>query len=222
MEPRSPAFHAFAAKLAFFAGRSCPGCPIVIWMNRRHFVGLATSAIVAQGLPAALAATPLKPMALGVVISPYGAPEENLRQAHEWAFPTFFLSMDKSLGSFPPALATQYRDLLAKYQLTATSVEVVGPGPLEWNFTHGPSTIGLVPPKTRAARIDALRQVSDFAKQVGIRQVQTHCGFIPRGPARPSLPASRGSHPHRRQALPGQWSGLPYGDGPGDAHHHVA
>ena len=52
----------------------------------------------------------------------------------------------------------------------------------------GPSTIGLVPPKTRAARIDALRQVSDFAKQLGIPQVQTHCGFIPENPADPLYP----------------------------------
>jgi L-ribulose-5-phosphate 3-epimerase len=87
-----------------------------------------------------------------------------------------------------PALATQYRDLLAKYQLTATAVEVVGPGPLVWDFLHGPSTIGLVPPKTRAARIDALRQVADFAKLVGIDQVQTHCGFIPEDPSDPLYP----------------------------------
>jgi len=187
MGPHSLAFHAFAAKLVFFAGRSCPGCPIVIWMNRRHFVVLAASAIVAQGFPKARAATPLKPMALGVVISPYGAPEENLRQVHEWGFPVF-LSMDKYLGTFTPALANQYRDLLAKYQLTATTIEVVGPPPLEWNFIHGPSTIGVVPPGTRAARIDALRQASDFAKLVGIPQVQTHCGFIPENPGDPLYP----------------------------------
>ena len=54
---------------------------------------------------------------------------------------------------------------------------------LVWNFLQGPSTIGLVPPKTRSARIDALRQVSDFAKLLGIGQVQTHCGFIPENPA---------------------------------------
>ena len=50
------------------------------------------------------------------------------------------------------------------------------------------STIGLVPPATRAARIDALRQVSDFARLMGINQVQTHCGFIPENPADPLYP----------------------------------
>jgi L-ribulose-5-phosphate 3-epimerase len=155
---------------------------IVIWMNRRHFVGLAASAVVVQGLPRAFAAAPIKPFALGVVIKPYGAPEERLRMAHDLGFPTVFLSMDDYIGSFTPDLARQYRDLLAKYQLTATTVEVVGPPPLKWNFMQGPDTIGVVPPKTRAARIDALHQASDFAKLVGIPQVQTHCGFIPENP----------------------------------------
>src|SRR5271168_955571 len=157
-------------------------------MNRRHFAGLAAATVLHHGLkPAsALGATPpagLKPFALGWVISPFGSPEEHLRTVHELGFSTCFLSLDKYIGSFTPALAAQYRDLLAKYELTATAVEVVGPGPLEWNFERGPSTIGLVPPKTRAARIDALRQVSDFAKELSIGQVQTHCGFIPEDPA---------------------------------------
>ena len=151
-------------------------------MNRRHFVGLAAFAVVAQGLPRAFAAAPVKPFALGVVIKPFGAPDEHLRTVHELGFPTVFLSMDQYLGSFTPELAKQYRELLVKYQLRATTIEVVGPPPLEWNFMQGPSTIGIVPPNTRAARIDALRQASDFAKLVGIPQVQTHCGFIPENP----------------------------------------
>ena len=78
--------------------------------------------------------------------------------------------------------------LLDKYNVVCTTVEVVGPPPLVWNFLKGPSTIGLIPPKTRAARIDALRQVSDFARHMGVKQVQTHCGFIPEDPADPLYP----------------------------------
>jgi L-ribulose-5-phosphate 3-epimerase len=157
-------------------------------MNRRQFTGLASAAILSHALEPAsafAAVPPLNPMALGWVIVPYGTPEEHFRKVHDLGFSACFLSLDKYIGSFTPALANQYRDLLAKYQLTATTVEVVGPQPLVWDFTHGPSTIGLVPPATRAARIDALRQVSDFAKLVGIPQVQTHCGFIPENPADP-------------------------------------
>ena len=162
-------------------------------MHRRDFLGLAAGAAVLQGLhpAAAFTATPppsLRPMELGLLISPFGAPEERLRRVHELGFSNCFLSLDGYIDGFTPAVAKELRDLLVKYRLIATSVEVVGPGPLKWNFTEGPSTIGLVPPKTRTARIDALRQVSDFAKQLDIPQIQTHCGFIPENPADPLYP----------------------------------
>jgi sugar phosphate isomerase/epimerase len=129
-------------------------------------------------------------MELGLLVSPFGAPEAVFRRVHDLGFSNCFLSLDGYINGFTPELATQFRDLLAKYELIATTVEVVGPPPLEWNFLRGPSTIGLVPPKTRAARIDALRQVSDFAKLAGIPQVQTHCGFIPEDPADPLYPGA--------------------------------
>jgi L-ribulose-5-phosphate 3-epimerase len=137
---------------------------------------------------AAWAAEPkhaLPPMALGLLVTPFDGPETVFRRVRDLGFSNCFLSLDGYLDHFTAALADQYKGLLEKYELTATTVEVVGPQPLEWNFTHGPTTIGLVPPKTRAARIDALRQVSDFAKLLGIPQVQSHCGFIPEDPADP-------------------------------------
>jgi sugar phosphate isomerase/epimerase len=153
-------------------------------------MGVASAAFLAQGLPAAVAATPLKPMALGLIISPFGGPEERLKRVRDLGFSNCFLSLDGYLGHFTPELAAQMRGLLDKYELTATTVEVVGPGPLIWNFLRGPSTIGLVPPATRAARMDALRQASDFALLLGIPQVQTHCGFIPENPADPLYPGT--------------------------------
>lgn len=157
-------------------------------MNRRQLLGLASAAIAPRWLHSAAAlsatpSTPLKPMELGLLIVPFGGPEERIRLVRELGFSNCFLSLDGYIGGFTPEIVTQFRDLLAKYNVTVTAVEVVGPGPLKWNFTQGPSTIGLVPPKTRAARMDALYQASDFAKQLGITQVQTHCGFIPEDPA---------------------------------------
>ena len=162
-------------------------------MDRREFISLASAAIAAQGLsPAsAFAATaPLKPMELGLLIVPFSAPEEKFHVLRELGLTNCFLSLDGYIGGFTPQVVSQYRDLTAKYNITVTTVEVVRPEPLEWNFLRGPSTIGLVPPKYRAARIDALRQVSDFAKELGIAQVQTHCGFIPEDPADPLYPGA--------------------------------
>ncbi|HVN18740.1 MAG TPA: sugar phosphate isomerase/epimerase family protein [Dongiaceae bacterium] len=157
-------------------------------MDRRGFLGAAAAAAIARGLhPLSSFAYPekakLKPMALGLVISPDGAPEVAIKRVRDMGLSNCFLSLDGYIGKFTPDAAKQIGDLLAKYDLVATTVEVVGPEPLEWNFIEGPSTIGLVPPKTRAARIDALKQVSDFAKLLGVGQVQTHCGFIPENPA---------------------------------------
>ncbi len=158
-------------------------------MDRRTFLGVAASALAAEAFHStalhALPPAPLKPMEVGLLVSPFGAPEATFKRVRDLGFSNCFLSLDGYLDAFTPQIVSQFRDLLEFNQLSATTVEVVGPKPLEWNFTHGPSTIGLVPPATRAARIDALRQASDFAKLLGIQQVQTHCGFIPEDPADP-------------------------------------
>lgn len=155
-------------------------------MDRRSFLRAASAATLASGLvPNALqaGAAEFKPMELGLIINPFGAPEATIRRVHELGLSNCFLSLDGYINAFTAELASQFRDLLRKYSVTATTVEVVGPGPLVWDFARGPSTIGVVPPATRAARIDALCQASDFAKSLGVAQVQTHCGFIPEDPA---------------------------------------
>jgi sugar phosphate isomerase/epimerase len=85
----------------------------------------------------------------------------------------------------PPTLAGPLKDALAKYHVEATAVMTLGPGRMIWDFYDGPRTIGIVPPATRAARIDALKRASDLGKACGIRAVHTHCGFIPENPNDP-------------------------------------
>lgn len=162
-------------------------------MKRREFLGLAAAAALAPkvavgegfaGKPATgRAGRPA--MELGLMVSPHPNPEAVIRRVHDLGFTTCFLSLDGYIGKFTPALAKQMRGLLDQYGVRATAVEVVGPGKLVWNFMQGPQTIGIIPPATRAVRIDALRQASDFAKLLGVGQVQTHCGFMPEDPADP-------------------------------------
>jgi sugar phosphate isomerase/epimerase len=164
-------------------------------MDRRTFLGAASAALLVDAMaPAASfatqAAAALKPMDVGLLIVPHDAPEVTFKRVRDMGFDNCFLSLDGYLNGFTKQVADQFGELLSKYSLVATTVEVVGPAPLVWDFMQGPSTIGLVPPKTRAARIDALRQVSDFAKLLNISQVQTHCGFIPEDPADPLYPGA--------------------------------
>lgn len=55
-------------------------------------------------------------------------------------------------------------------------------GPAHWNFTEGPSTIGLVPPEYREQRIADLIAGAEFAAGLGIASITTHAGFIPENP----------------------------------------
>jgi sugar phosphate isomerase/epimerase len=55
-------------------------------------------------------------------------------------------------------------------------------GPCEWNFSYGPSTIGLVPPAYRMERLRQLHMASDFAAKIGVTDIVTHVGFIPENP----------------------------------------
>ncbi len=153
-------------------------------MDRRDFLAgaVGTAVMAADGFVRPRPAAELKPMAVGLMIHVGDDPEEIISRVKKLGMSNCFLSLDAYIGKFTPALAEKFRGLLAKYEVTATSVEVVGPGRLVWDFADGPSTIGLVPRSSRASRVDALKQVSDFAKLLGIKHVQTHCGFIPENP----------------------------------------
>jgi sugar phosphate isomerase/epimerase len=70
----------------------------------------------------------------------------------------------------------------------ATAAMTLGSGKMVWDFYSGPKTIGLVPPDTRSARMDALKRASDLALQCGIGAVHTHCGFIPEDPNSATYP----------------------------------
>ena len=52
-------------------------------------------------------------------------------------------------------------------------------GPVEWNFTAGPMTLGLVPPAYRMKRAEELIVAAEFAAKIGVSRVATHAGFLP-------------------------------------------
>jgi sugar phosphate isomerase/epimerase len=89
------------------------------------------------------------------------------------------------VGMAPASLAEPLKAALAKYDVEATAAMTLGAGKMVWDFYQGPLTIGLVPPQTRGARIDALKRASDLARTCDIKAVHTHCGFIPENPNEP-------------------------------------
>ena len=102
-------------------------------------------------------------MRLGVVTGLTKNPDAVLKRVHDLGFPTCQLS----IGIFDDATLAELRAAMAKYNVEITSAIAGGPGPEIYDFYKGPETIGLVPRKSREARIARVKQVSDFAKKAG-------------------------------------------------------
>jgi L-ribulose-5-phosphate 3-epimerase len=146
--------------------------------------GFLQSALAVSGAVMALQAkTSSSRPRLGVVVDVAGknTPDQAIGRVQAFGFPT----CQVHVGMAPASLAGPLKAALAKHGVQATAVMTLGPGRMVWNFYEGPKTIGLIPPGTRAARIDALKRASDLAKTCGIGAVHTHCGFIPEDPNDP-------------------------------------
>lgn len=74
-----------------------------------------------------------------------------------------------------------------QYGIEVTALWAGWSGPKEWNFTYGPSTLGLVPAAYRGQRLKELHEASAFAAKLGVTDVITHVGFLPENPRDPDF-----------------------------------
>jgi sugar phosphate isomerase/epimerase len=150
--------------------------------NRRQFLKTGLAVMGASAVPMGAQTSRTKPR-LGVVVDVSGKDTPDTAIGKVKAFGLSCCQV--GVGMAPVSLAAPLKAALAKYQVEATAAMTLGPGKMIWNFYEGPLTIGLIPPRTRAARIDALKRASDLAKLCDIKAVHTHCGFIPEDPNEP-------------------------------------
>lgn len=148
--------------------------------NRRRFLQFSTLAAAAPAVVfhEQASAAPAAGIRLGLYIEGTDGPEAAIKKVKDLGFPTCQVGMEE----YTPEKARQLKEALARYQIEATALGVVGPGKKIWDFYQGPGTIGIVPPATRRLRIDHLKRASDFAKGIGISAIHTHIGFIPEDP----------------------------------------
>jgi len=118
---------------------------------------------------------------LGMIARLESEPENELAKVKSLGFPTCQVTCGN--------MDLYNRDVAYRLRLAAetTSIEITTiwaglPGKYVWNFIDGPSTIGLVPPRTRRMRLRALRKASDFAHKAGVESITTHLGFISENP----------------------------------------
>lgn len=77
------------------------------------------------------------------------------------------------------------KSMLDKYNIEATEYWAGWHGPIKWNFTEGPSILGIVPAEYRASRTEELLKGAAFARKLGISKIITHLGFVPANSSSP-------------------------------------
>ncbi len=108
--------------------------------------------------------------------------DEQLRQIHELGFSSCQINCWNH-SILTDELAEKINSACKEYGITISTVWVGWSGPTAWNFTEGPTTLGIVPEEYRATRAAELMHGSDFAKKLGVSQIATHFGFLPESPS---------------------------------------
>ena len=122
-------------------------------------------------------------MKIGVMINVHGATNmlEELEKVRSLDLESCQISIwDPNL--FTDKLAEEINAAVAATGITVSTLWCGYSGPVEWNFTYGPMTAGLVPPAFRGIREKELLLGSEFAEKIHVDKVVTHVGFIPENP----------------------------------------
>ena len=82
-------------------------------------------------------------------------------------------------GLYTEENASIINEVTKKHGFRITALWAGWSGPCRWNFTEGPSTIGLVPEEYREMRAAELLWASEFAEKIGVTDIITHVGFLP-------------------------------------------
>ena len=146
----------------------------------KHFLTLLMVITMTFGTrQACIAKNTASPITIGCIVGAGGDVDATFHNLQDMGFTSCQIS-------FPLDYTQETIDKLKaareKYGIKITTVITV-PGRCVWNFTEGPSTIGLVPEAGREQKLDAYRKCIDFCQKAGIPAMHSHFGFIPEDPA---------------------------------------
>jgi L-ribulose-5-phosphate 3-epimerase len=156
-------------------------------IDRRKFIGTTAAAVIAPSLisfgneksgSASTLQEKVKKIRLGIITN---GNDQGFKKVQDLGFETCQLSV----SDYTPAKAEEIKKAIKKYGIMPNALLVGGPGKMVWNFTEGPSTIGIVPRATRPARMKRMNEGIKFAALAGLPAVHTHFGFIPEDPGDP-------------------------------------
>ncbi len=125
----------------------------------------------------------LEDLEIGLVIWAGPDPVQTLRDAKQFGVRAGQLGFPQSLSL--TGAADKWDGALTAEAFSVTTAVCSYEGE---DYSDIPSvirTVGLVPPETRARRIEHTKAVSDLASKLGIDSVACHIGFLPHDPADP-------------------------------------
>lgn len=157
-------------------------------LNRRKFINSTAFAVMAPSLLSFGAendssSSPQerkKNILLGIITNG-DDPDKGLKKVQDLGFETCQLEVSQ----YTPEKARAIKSAIKKYSIQPNALICMGPGKMSWNFTEGPSTIGIVPRATRKERMQRLNDGIKFCAEAGIPAVHSHFGFIPENPGDP-------------------------------------
>jgi sugar phosphate isomerase/epimerase len=121
---------------------------------------------------------------LGVFASIDAGLGVKLEVAHELGVPTIQLhAPEKATRTSDDA--RRFLDRLAGFGIRITAVFGGFAGESYADIPTVTRTVGLVPPGTRAARTQEMKEIADFARLLGVDVVALHLGFVPHAPSDP-------------------------------------
>jgi sugar phosphate isomerase/epimerase len=121
---------------------------------------------------------------LGVFTSVDAGLGVKLEVAHELGVPTIQLHAPAA-PTRTPENADRFLRRLSDLGITLTAVFGGFEGESYADIPTVSRTVGLVPPETRAARTQEMKEIADFAKLLGCPVVALHLGFIPHDSGNP-------------------------------------
>ncbi len=148
-------------------------------MNRKTLILLVTLIATIGTQQFCVAKKKISPITIGCIASGTGDVDATFKNLQEMGFTSCQIGFPSNYTQETIDRLTAARE---KYGIKITTVITI-PGRCVWNFTEGPSTIGLVPAEGREAKLEVYRKCIDFCQKAHIPAMHSHFGFIPEDPA---------------------------------------
>lgn len=114
---------------------------------------------------------------IGTIVYDLNDIDKSFKELHDNGFTSCEINYSRTKCT--PKLAKQIKAASRKYNIPVTTVVGVPGSKSRWNFTQGPSTIGLVPADEREEKVQIYHEMIEFCVECGCPAMHSHFGFIP-------------------------------------------